>query len=124
MEKEFIGENRLTQILTYLKEQFGLKANSSDVYSTSIVDSMMSDKVDKETGKGLSTNDYTTAEKSKLAGIATGAEVNVQSNWNETNTSSDAFILNKPTIDGMLTSLPVWTATPTDDTYLLRRGSG
>ena len=33
-------------------------------------------KVDKETGKGLSTNDYTTAEKEKLAGIASGAEVN------------------------------------------------
>ena len=34
-------------------------------------------KVDKVTGKGLSTNDYTTAEKTKLAGIATGAQVNV-----------------------------------------------
>ena len=33
-------------------------------------------KVDKETGKGLSTNDYTTTEKNKLAGIAAGAEVN------------------------------------------------
>lgn len=33
-------------------------------------------KVDKEDGKGLSTNDYTTAEKEKLAGIASGAEVN------------------------------------------------
>lgn len=30
-------------------------------------------KVDKEDGKGLSTNDYTTAEKTKLAGIADGA---------------------------------------------------
>ena len=30
-------------------------------------------KVDKVTGKGLSTNDYTTAEKNKLAGIAAGA---------------------------------------------------
>lgn len=30
-------------------------------------------KVDKEQGKGLSTNDYTTAEKNKLAGIAAGA---------------------------------------------------
>ena len=30
-------------------------------------------KVDKVTGKGLSTNDYTTAEKNKLANIATGA---------------------------------------------------
>ena len=34
-------------------------------------------KVDKETGKGLSTNDYTTAEKNKLAGIASSAQVNV-----------------------------------------------
>ena len=30
-------------------------------------------KVDKESGKGLSTNDYTTAEKTKLSGIAEGA---------------------------------------------------
>ena len=30
-------------------------------------------KVDKVEGKGLSTNDYTGAEKSKLAGIATNA---------------------------------------------------
>jgi len=29
------------------------------------------------TGKGLSTNDYTNAEKTKLEGIAAGAEVNV-----------------------------------------------
>ena len=34
-------------------------------------------KVDKVSGKGLSTNDYTTSEKSKLSGIATGAQVNV-----------------------------------------------
>lgn len=52
-------------------------------------------KVDKVTGKGLSTNDYTTDEKTKLAGIAAGAEVNVQSDWNAT--TGDAFIANKPT---------------------------
>ena len=33
----------------------------------------LSDKVDKVTGKGLSANDYTTAEKQKLAGIAENA---------------------------------------------------
>lgn len=33
-------------------------------------------KVDKVDGKGLSTNDYTTSEKNKLKGIASGAEVN------------------------------------------------
>lgn len=34
-------------------------------------------KVDKVEGKGLSTNDYTTDEKTKLEGIAAGAQVNV-----------------------------------------------
>lgn len=43
-------------------------------------------------------NNYTTAEKNKLAGIAAGAEVNVQSDWSATDSSSDAFIKNKPTI--------------------------
>lgn len=33
--------------------------------------------VEQETGKSLSSNDYTNAEKTKLAGIDTGAEVNV-----------------------------------------------
>ncbi len=36
----------------------------------------VSSKVDKVSGKGLSTNDYTTAEKNKLNGVAAGAEVN------------------------------------------------
>ena len=37
----------------------------------------LSSKVDKVDGKQLSTNDYTTAEKNKLAGIPTGAQANV-----------------------------------------------
>lgn len=38
--------------------------------------SIVDNKVEVVAGKGLSTNDYTTGEKSKLAGIATGATVN------------------------------------------------
>lgn len=53
-------------------------------------------KVDKINGKGLSTNDYTTAEKEKLEDIEAGAEANVQSDWNQANTSADDFIKNKP----------------------------
>lgn len=41
-----------------------------------LVTNAISNKVDKVPGKGLSTNDYTTAEKDKLAGVASGAEVN------------------------------------------------
>lgn len=46
-------------------------------------------------------NNYTSTEKSKLSGIASGAEVNVQSDWNETSSSSDAYIANKPDIDSL-----------------------
>ena len=41
-------------------------------------------------------NNYTTVEKNKLSGIAAGAEVNVQSDWNQTSPSSDDYIKNKP----------------------------
>lgn len=45
------------------------------------------------------THKFTTAtDISKLAGIEAGAEVNVQSNWNEADSSSDAYIQNKPSI--------------------------
>lgn len=63
----------------------------------------VSTKVDKVSGKGLSTNDYTTNEKNKLAGIAAGAEVNVNADWNAT--SGDAMILNKPTIPSKTSQL-------------------
>lgn len=45
----------------------------------------------------------TAADKFKLDGIAAGAEVNVQANWTETNTASDAFILNKPAVVSSVT---------------------
>lgn len=48
-----------------------VNANFTELYN------LVTGKVDKVDGKGLSTNDYTTAEKEKLAGIATGAQVNV-----------------------------------------------
>ena len=37
-------------------------------------------------------------DKTKLNGVAIGAEVNVQADWNEASSSSDAYILNKPTL--------------------------
>lgn len=46
------------------------------IYYHSKIKNLLSGKVDKENGKGLSTNDYTTTEKNKLNGIASGAEVN------------------------------------------------
>lgn len=78
------------------------------VYSTAgDLNSALSGKVDKVEGKQLSTEDFTTALKSKLDGIASGAEVNVQSDWNAVD--GDALILNKPTL-GSAAALDTGTA--------------
>lgn len=47
-------------------------------------------------------NNFTTAEQTKLAGIESGAEVNVNADWNAT--SGDAQILNKPSLATVATS--------------------
>lgn len=59
----------------------------------------LADKVDKIAGKGLSTEDYTTVEKSKLAGVASGAtandtDANLLSRANHTGTQLAATISN------------------------------
>lgn len=48
--------------------------NNEDVVA--LLETSVTGKVDKVDGKGLSTNDYTSDEKSKLEGIETGAQVN------------------------------------------------
>ena len=72
----------------------------------------ISGKVDKISGKGLSTNDLTNSLKnnydeaynhSQENHAPVNAEKNVQSDWNETNTQSDAYILNKPDLSGLAT---------------------
>lgn len=74
-----------------------ISSQSSDISAKAdrtYVDSALANKVDKATGKGLSTNDYTTADRQKLAGIEANAQANVPSDWNAS--SGDARILNKP----------------------------
>ena len=79
-----------------------MSASSTNPVQNKVITDALANKVDKVTGKGLSTNDYTTTEKNKLAGIAEGAEVNVQSDWNAT--SGDAYIKNKPSLATVATS--------------------
>lgn len=45
-----------------------------------------------------------TTDKIKLDSVATGAEVNVQSDWTATDTNSDAYIKNKPNLATVATS--------------------
>lgn len=47
---------------------------------------------------GTTNKVFTATEQTKLANIAAGAEVNVQADWNEDDSNSDAYIQNKPTI--------------------------
>lgn len=83
----------------------------------------ISGKVDKVSGKGLSTNDYTTNEKNKLSGIEAGAQVNVQADWNQTTTTADDYIKNKPN------SMPAsdvyaWAKASTKPTYNVNEITG
>lgn len=79
---KFIDENGLLYLWTKIKNIF----------------------VAKEDGKGLSSNDFTTAEKEKLSGIESGAQVNVKPDWTSgPGTSSE--ILNKPTIPSKTSDL-------------------
>lgn len=74
----------------------GTLSNQTDLQNA------LDDKVDTVPGKGLSENDYTTTEKNKLSGIASGAEVNVNADWSSG--SGDSQILNKPTLATVATS--------------------
>lgn len=53
------------------------KIDLTNFYTKEETGDLLNNKVDKVSGKGLSTNDYTTAEKNKLAGIAAGANKTV-----------------------------------------------
>ena len=63
-----------TKTLEAINELEINKANKSDVYNKSETDNLLIDKVDKEAGKGLSSNDYTAEEKTSVATIADKAD--------------------------------------------------
>lgn len=54
-----------------------LSSTSTNPVQNKAINTALGNKVDKVSGKGLSTNDFTAAYKTKLDGIATGAQVNV-----------------------------------------------
>lgn len=51
-------------------------AGSTNPVQSKTIQAALAAKVDKEVGKGLSSNDYTSAEKEKLGGIEAGAQKN------------------------------------------------
>ena len=70
---------------------------------------------------------YTKADSLKLKGIADSAEVNVQSDWKQTDGSKDDYIKNKPsitdTVNGILSTGGYVTADALDSRHYLRSDS-
>lgn len=81
-EQIVVFENK---VQVYINGAWVILGSSADIKTvqdaltalTTRVGDLESGKVDKVNGKQLSTEDYTTAEKTKLAGIDEGAQVNV-----------------------------------------------
>lgn len=100
MYKEYIYVNNNWELLGIQK------IDLTDYYNKTEINTLLSSKVNTsdlatETTNGL----MSSTDKAKLNGIASGANVNVQSDWNQTDTSKDDFIKNKPTIPTQLSDL-------------------
>jgi hypothetical protein len=74
-------------------------ANNADILSSDIVylQNQIDNKVDKITGKSLSTNDFDNSYKTKLDGIEIGATKQIQADYSQTDNTKLDFIKNKPT---------------------------
>jgi hypothetical protein len=102
------------------------KANASDVTTslatkanTADVTTSLATKVDKVTGKELSTNDYTTAEKTKLAAITgtnTGDQVNITGNAGTATKLQSSVTINGVAFDGSA-NITLPAASPTGIPY-------
>lgn len=87
---QFVGDTPISvQIETAIVNKSDIGHIHDDRYYTeSEIDGKLDDKVNKVSGKDLSTNDYTTNEKNKLAGIDDGANKTVvDSALNESSTN-------------------------------------
>lgn len=67
------GANYVATSTTPTWDKLSETVDLSGYATTAAMNSALGNKVDKVSGKALSTNDYTTAEKNKLAGIAASA---------------------------------------------------
>lgn len=85
-----------------------LSSSSANPVQNSVIQSALAGKVDKVSGKALSTNDFTTALKNKLDGIDESADVNVIETIKVNNAaltvSSKAVNISVPTMVSSLTN--------------------
>ena len=91
----------------------------NEYYNKNEVDNKLTTKVNTESGKALSSNDFTNALKTKLNGIATNAQVNVietiKVDGTALTTSSKAVNIN---LSGKANTTDVYTKTQSDNRYI------
>ena len=79
--QDLVPSGLLQTWVSVLQNAIGSAVESAQTYTDGkvgdLADEVANDYVAKVSGKGLSTNDFTNAFKTKLQGIATGAQVNV-----------------------------------------------
>lgn len=92
----YVSDGAITKFIPFGAVDYSSEIDEEKTARESADELLQANKVDKETGKGLSTNDFTTAEKTKLYSIEEGAEANVQSDWSQSDSSADDYIKNKP----------------------------
>ena len=96
IKAHFLKDNNGNKFYPYAHANAVFDSNGQKVEKR--LNDLDTNKIDKQDGKSLSSNDYTDEEKNKLASIQSNAEQNVQSDWNEIDSTSDAYIKNKPTL--------------------------
>ena len=111
-----------------LQESIGDLQQSVTTLESSIttIEEDLDNKVDKVSGKGLSTNDYTTTEKNKLSGIATGATKveksttngNIKINGTETTVYTKPDLTKQEVVDAL-----GYTPPTTNTTYSVMTGA-
>ncbi|WP_405282111.1 hypothetical protein [Methanobrevibacter sp.] len=81
-----------------------LSSSSTNPVQNKVINTPLGNKVDTVSGKGLSTNDYTTTEKNKLAGITESADAVSYSQTSDSSVSG-AYEIGKITINGTATTI-------------------
>ena len=81
-----------------------LDSSSTNPVQNKVINTALGNKVDKVSGKGLSTNDYTTTEKNKLAGVTESADA-VSYSQTSGSSVSGVYEIGKITINGTATTI-------------------
>lgn len=79
--EELNAGNILDTSIVFIKDTQEIYTHKQYYSSLADINAKINNKVDKVTGKGLSTNDYTTSEKNKLASLSGSVVILTQAEY-------------------------------------------